>query len=114
MVETGTFIDGFVNKDGETCRAFTLEERTFRHTLELANDRSVDKALLAEGAYYDAAVISRRLKVAGIEQLTPEMVLELQGDDADVLTNAIMVLEKRRDEFRRAQQAQSEAAASPA
>ena len=110
MQITGTFLHGLAAADGSICRAFTLDERRFRHTLELANDSSINKDLLGEPAYYDASIICKRLKVEVIGHLTPEMVLDLEGDDGDVLASAIMSLAQRRDEFRRAQQAAQEAA----
>lgn len=103
MEQTGTFPYGIANDQGEICRDFVLKERTFRHTLELANDPSVNKDLLSDPAYYDAAVISKRLSVAGIAKLTPDMVLDLEGEDGDALANAIMTLDQRRSEFRKAQ-----------
>ena len=112
MVHSGTFPNGIINAAGELCRDFTLCERTFRNTLELANDSTVDKELLVEPAYYDASILSKRLKVVGIDKLTPEMVLDLEGDDGDTLANAIMSLDQRRTEFRRTQQAAPETPAS--
>ncbi|MDA8428940.1 MAG: hypothetical protein M0T70_06755 [Geobacteraceae bacterium] len=114
MVQTSTFPNGILNDKGEACRDFILHERTFRHTLELANDPAIKKELLAAPAYYDAAIISKRLKVAGIDSLTPEMVLDLEGDDGDTLAQAMMDLDQRRAEFRSTQQAAPKAADSPA
>lgn len=104
MVQTDTFPNGITNDKGELCRDFILQERTFRHTLELANDPAIKKELLGSPAYYDAAIISKRLAVAGIDKLTPDMVLDLEGDDGDTLANAMMELDKRRAEFRSQQQ----------
>lgn len=103
MEHSGKFPHGIIH-DGVACCDFVLKERTFRHTLELANDPTINKDLFSDPAYYDAAVISKRLSVAGIEKLTPEMVLDLEGDDGDTLANAIMALDQRRTEFRKAQQ----------
>ncbi len=114
MVQTGTFAYGIIDAEGRCGRDFTLHERTFRHALELANDSSIDKDLFADPAYYDAAVISKRLKVEGIDRLTPEMVLDLEGEDSDLLANAIVTLDQRRTEFRKEQQAAQKAAAGPA
>ena len=114
MVETGTFPHGITNAKGEACREFILDERTFRHTLELANDPAIKKELLSSSTYYDAAIISKRLKVAGIDKLTPDMVLDLEGDDGDTLANAMMDLDQRRAEFRKQQQIAPEADDSPA
>lgn len=114
MNVAGTFPNGIINGQGEACKEFTLNERAFRHTLELANDSTINKDLLGEPAYYDASIICKRLKVEGIDHLTPEMVLDLEGDDGDVLANAIMSLDQRRTEFRRTQQAAPKAAPSPA
>jgi len=110
---TGTFPDGITNTKGEICRDFILQERTFRHTLELANDPAINKDLLGDYVYYDACIISKRLKVTGIEYLSPEMVLDLGGGDGDTLANAIMDLDKRRSDFRSAQQAAQKAPDSP-
>ena len=112
MVQTGTFPNGITNDKGEICREFILQERTFRHTLELANDAGIKKELLGAPAYYDAAIISKRLAVAGIDKTTPDMVLDLEGDDGDTLANAMMELDARRTDFRKGQQAAQEAAAS--
>lgn len=114
MVETGTFTFGITNDKGEACRDFILHERAFRHTLELANDPAIKKELLVSPTYYDAAIISKRLKVAGIDSLTPEMVLDLDGDDGDTLAQAIMDLDQRRSEFRSSQQGAPKATDSPA
>lgn len=111
MVQTGTFPNGIVNDQGKPCAEFILHERTFRHTLELANDATIDKKLLSDSAYYDAAIISKRLKVAGIDNLTAEMVLDLDGADGDTLANAMMDLDQRRADFRKEQQAAAQAAA---
>ena len=114
MQETGTFPIGVINEAGEPCRDFTLDERTFRHTLELANDRTIKKEKLSDPAYYDAAIISKRLKIAGVTTVTPEMVLDLDGDDGDALASVMMQQDKRRSEFRGAKQAVPEAADSVA
>lgn len=111
MVQTGTFPNGITNDKGELCREFILQERTFRHTLELANDAAIKKELLVAPAYYDAAVLSKRLAVAGIGKMTPDMVLDLEGEDGDELANAIMDLDQRRTEFRSQQQAAAQASA---
>jgi hypothetical protein len=113
MEQTGTFPNGITNDKGALCRNFTLAERTFRHTLELANDPAVKKELLSDPAYYDAAIISKRLKVNMIDTLTPEMVLDLEGDDGDTLAQAMMDLDQRRAEFRKKQQAAPETTDSP-
>lgn len=114
MVQTGTFPNGIINDKGEACREFILAERTFRHTLELAGDPDVKKELLAAPAYYDAAIISKRLAVAGIQKMTPDMVLDLDGEDGDVLANAMMDLDQRRAEFRNQQQVAAQTAAGAA
>lgn len=114
MVQTGTFPNGITNDKGEPCREFILQERTFRHTLELANDPAIKKELLASPAYYDAAIISKRLAVAGIDKMTVDMVLDLDGEDGDELANAMMDLDQRRDDFRKEQQTAAQAAAGTA
>jgi len=114
MVQTGTFPNGIINDKGEACRDFILHERAFRHTLELANDQAIKKELLASPTYYDAAIISKRLKVAGIDNMTPEMVLDLEGDDGDTLAQAMMDLDQRRADFRSSQQAAQKATDCPA
>ncbi len=111
MVHTGTFLNGIINDKGIACREYILHERTFRNTLELANDPVIDKKLLSDTAYYDAAIISKRLKVAGINNVTPEMVLDLDGADGDTLGYAMFDLDQRREEFRSGQQAAQETAA---
>lgn len=110
---TGIFPNGFITAEGDICKDFTLQERTFRNTLELANDPAINKDLLGDYVYYDACIISKRLKVTGIEYLSPEMVLDLDGADGDTLANAIMDLDKRRSDFRSAQQAAQKAPDSP-
>jgi len=109
MEQTGTFPNGIINKEGKICQDFTLVERTFRHILEVANDPSIKKEMFSDPSYYDAAIISKRLKIAGIDNLTPEMVLDLEGDDGDILAQAMMVLDQRRAEFRKQQQTAQEA-----
>lgn len=111
MTESGTFPEGII-VDGKVCREFVLHERTFRCTLELANDPAIKRELLSTPAYYDAAIISKRLKVAGIDNLTPEMVLDLDGDDGDTLAQAMMALDQRRAEFRSTQQVTQKTATS--
>jgi len=110
-METGTFPHGILNEEGELCKAFVLHERTFRHSLQLANDPALKQELLVDPVYYDAAIISKRLTIAGIPAITPEMVLDLEGDNGDALANAMMALDKRRTEFRSANKAAPEAAA---
>jgi len=114
MVHTGTFPNGITNDQGALCRDFILHERTFRHALEVGNDKTIKQELLSSPVYYDALIISRRLKISGIEQLTPEQVLDLEGEDADTLVSAMMDLDQRRSDFRKEQQAAAQAAAGPA
>lgn len=114
MVQTGTFPEGIVTGDGTLCREYTLHERAFRHVLEVAHDPDIDKALMGDPVYYDAAILSKRLEVAGIDRLTPEVILDLSGDDGDELATAIMELDQRRAEFRKAQQTNAQAAAGTA
>ena len=114
MVQTGTFIDGIINGQGAACREFILHERTFRHALEVGNDRTIQQDLLSDPVYYDAVIISKRLKVAGIDRMTPEQVLDLCAEDGDCLIDAILQLDQRRAEFRSQQQAAAQAAAGPA
>jgi hypothetical protein len=111
MVQTGTFPFGINNDKDVLCSEYVLVERTFRHSLELANDPAIDSKLISDPVYYDAAMYSKRLKVAGIDRLTPDMVLDLAGDDADELASASVQLDKRRAEFRKSKQAASQAAA---
>lgn len=111
MVQTGTFPNGIPNDKGELCRDFILHERTFRNTLELGNDPHIKREQLSDPVYYDAAIYSKRLKVAGIDKLTPEMVLDLEGVDGDELAGACVDLDHRRAEFRSQQQAAPKAAA---
>jgi len=113
MQITGTFPNGVTTAEGDICKDFILQERTFRNTLELANDSAINKDLLKDPAYYDACIISKRLKVSGIEYLSPEVVLDLDGADGDTLADAIMDLDKRRSDFRSAQQAAQKAPDSP-
>lgn len=113
MNVTGIFPNGVINDQGEVCKEFVLNERTFRHSLELANDRSIDKELLVDPVYYDAAIIAKRLTVTGLDCLSPEMVLELEGEDGDALAQAIMTLDQRRSEFRSAAPGAPKTADSP-
>ncbi len=113
MEQTGSFPNGIINEKGAICREFTLVERTFRQILEVANDKAIKKELLSDPSYYDAAIISKRLKVTMIDYLTPEMVLDLEGDDGDTLAHAMMDLDQRREEFRKTQQAAPETTNSP-
>lgn len=108
MEQTGTFPRG-IEIGGQFHREFALAPRLFRHTMELAYDPAVDKTLLADPVYYDAAIIARRLTVPGVAKVTPEMVLNLDGDDGDELATAIMSLDKRRAEFRGAAGSQGSA-----
>lgn len=114
MVETGTFPHGITNDKGELCREYILQERTFRNTLEIGHDPDVKKELISDTVYYDAAIYSKRLKVAGIDKLTVDMVLDLDGEDGDELASACVQLEFRRAEFRKGQQATTKAADSAA
>lgn len=113
MVQTGIFPHGILNEKGEPCRDYILHERTFRHTLELANDPGINKDLINNSTYYDAAIYAKRLKVAGIDNLTPDMVLDLDAEDGDELAEAVTQLEQRREEFRNSQQTPPKAADSP-
>ena len=105
MVHTGTFPNGILNEQGTLCREYILQERTFRTMLDVGNDTTLDVKQINDASYYDAAIISKRLKVAGIDSLTPDMVLDLEGADADELARAMIDLDKRRGEFRKSHQA---------
>ena len=113
MNVAGTFPNGIINGQGEACKEFVLNERTFRHSLELANDRGINKELLVDPVYYDAAIIAKRLTIPGLDSLTPDMVLDLDGEDGDALAQAIMTLDQRRSEFRSAAPPVSKAVDSP-
>lgn len=104
MEQSGTFINGILNAAGEPCRDFIVVERTFRHTLLLANDKTLDKAQLDDPVYTDAAMIAKRITVTGLPDVTPEMILALEGEDGDVLSTALYTLDQRRAEFRNKQQ----------
>ena len=113
MVQTGTFTIGITNGKGELCREYILHERTFRNTLELGSDPDIKIEQISDPVYYDAAIYSKRLKVAGIDKLTPEMVLDLEGADGDELSIACVKLDQRRAEFRKEQQTAAKAAVGP-
>jgi hypothetical protein len=106
MEQPGKFPEGIVVEGVAYCD-FTLGEKTFRTTLEVGNDRTLDRKKLEDSVYYDACLFAKRLTVKGIEKLTPEQILDLSGPDGDELILAEVTLEKRRQEFRGAAQAAS-------
>lgn len=107
MTITGTFPEGIIYQ-GAICRNFTLEELRFEHILQIAHDPATDVDRLSEDVYYDAAKYAKRLKVEGIDQVTPEMVLDLSGPNSTELIIQTATLEKRRQDFRDAAQAAAE------
>lgn len=107
MQVAGTFPEGIITKDG-IFRNFTLQEQTFRTTLEIAHDQDIDKDLMNDEVYYSACLMSKRLSVAGLDKVTPEQVLELSALDAAELINKTNVLETQRANFRSAAQAAAE------
>jgi hypothetical protein len=112
MEQSDTFLYGITTADGKVCREFVLAERTFRHSLEVVNDPSIAKHRLSDPTFYDAAILTKRLRVDGVEKLTPEQILDLDGEDGDILAQAMVGLDERRSEFRRAQQTAADAADS--
>ncbi|GFO67879.1 hypothetical protein GMLC_14580 [Geomonas limicola] len=113
MEQAGKFPEGII-VDGVCHCDFTLVEKTFRTTLEVSNDPTIDRKLMDDNAYYDACLYAKRLKVKGLDKLTPEQVLDLSGPDSDELILAEVTLEKRRQAFRDAAQAASKDPGSPA
>ncbi len=106
MTEAGTFTHGIV-VDGQVCREFVLAEEVFGHTIEVMNDTSLDREALKTPAYYASALLAKRLTVAGIAAVTPEMVIGLSRDDGMQLLVLSAELDDRRQLFR----SQTEAAA---
>lgn len=113
MTENGTFEYGIPDADGVMHREFSLSERTFRHTLAVANSPLVNRDRLVDPVYYDAAIYAQRLAVDGIDQLSPDQVLDLEGVDGDLLAHATMNLDKRRADFRAKQLGRDKTASSP-
>lgn len=101
---SGSFPEGIIHAGGVHTE-FILSEQTFRTTLEIAHDPDIDRDLMNDEVYYSAAMMSKRLKVAGIAKLTPEMVLDLSALDSQELADKTMKLETQRSNFRDAAQA---------
>lgn len=108
MVETGTLIDGIMDATGAVHREFTLDEERFRHSLEIANDKAISALATADSVFYQAALLAKRLTVQGIETVTPDMILDLSGEDGDLLMQANGRLDDKRKAFRDAAQAAPE------
>jgi hypothetical protein len=108
MEIAGRFPEGIITADGRIFRDFMLLEQTFRTTLEIAHDQSIDKDLLDDEVYYSACLMAKRLTVDGIDNLSPEQVLDLSAEDAAELINKTSILERQRANFRDAAQAAAE------
>lgn len=112
MKATGCFPEGLII-NGMVYKEFTLEEHTFRHTLELASDPAIDYKRLDDPAYYQAAVFSRRLSIPGV-RLSVDDILEMSGIDGQELVRASNEVELQRKIFRDAAAAATEGHDSPA
>lgn len=99
MEHKGTFPVG-IEVEGEFFREFLLREERFKHKLAVFTDHSIARAALVDPAYMAAAVLAKRLTVAGIERVTPEMVLDLFPEDGNELGMAGASIVQRRNEFR--------------
>ncbi|MCM0081775.1 hypothetical protein L4X63_09255 [Geomonas sp. Red32] len=81
-------------------RDFVLQEETMEHTFVVLNDLELDAARMKVGSYFQAAVISARVKIEGVN-VTPEMILDLDPADGLYLMAKTDELEARRAEFRK-------------
>lgn len=113
MQITGKFPEGIITND-RICRDFTLQEQTFRTRLEIAFDPDINTDLLADGVYDAACLMAKRLRVDGIDKLTPEQVLDLSAQDSSELIGKTLKLESQRANFRSAAQAAEEKRAGAA
>jgi hypothetical protein len=99
FTEQGTLPDGIL-ENSIICQDYTLAEETFRHTLEVGNDPAIDSKRLNDSTYFSAAILAKRLTVAGVAAITPDTVLDLSGADGRELMYRAAVLDQRREEFR--------------
>lgn len=108
LIEKGTFLHG-IEHDGKLFREFTLEEEVMRHTFAVSNDPDLDLERLAgdekkkvppDAAYYSACIMASRLKVEGLDKVTPEQVENLSKHDGQLLLILSAQIEQRRDHFR--------------
>ena len=114
MNVTGTFPEGIITEDGRICREYVLEEQLFRHTLEIAHDKDIEQEAVNDQVYYSACLLSKRFTIAGIQKVTPAMILNLSAQDGVELANATFTLENQRSNFRSAAQAaEKERAGAP-
>lgn len=110
---TGTFPEGMIH-EGKLYREFSLAPETFRHSLSLMSDPSVNVSQLHDDAYFRAAMFAQRLIVPGVQHISPDMVLDLSGDDGQEILTASNELMKRRQEFRSSLEAATQNAGGPA
>ncbi|MDA8413028.1 MAG: hypothetical protein M0023_04480 [Desulfobacteraceae bacterium] len=110
FTEKGTFTHGII-VDNKIHREFVLEEEVMRHTFLVSNDPTLDFVRLAgndkakppvpaDEAYYSACLMAARLKVEGLDKVTPEQVEQLSKEDARRLLTLSAIIEQRRDHFR--------------
>jgi hypothetical protein len=104
-----TFIHG-ICVNGKVHRKFTLEEEVMRHTFLVSNDRTLDldrltgdekKRIPPDEAYFQACIMAARLKVEGIDKVTPEQVESLSKSDGHQLMYLSSIIENRRELFRK-------------
>ncbi|NVO00761.1 MAG: hypothetical protein HXX17_15705 [Geobacteraceae bacterium] len=91
------------DKDGANriFRNFILEEEVGKHTFDVMNDDTLDRERLAnDPGYYSAALLASRIKLQGIENVTPEIVQDLHPLDLKYLLGEAADLDQRRDLFR--------------
>jgi hypothetical protein len=99
MEHKGTLPIG-IEVDGKMCREYTLVEERFRHKLEVYTDADCGEQALKDPTYHTAAVLAKRLKIEGIEKVTPDMVLDLFPEDGSEIGNAASGIAARRSDFR--------------
>jgi hypothetical protein len=119
FTEKGAFTHGII-VDNKIYREFILEEEVMRHTFLVSNDYSLDIVRLAgdekkkiepDAGYYSACLMAARLKVSGLDKVTPEQVESLFKTDGQTLLITSANIEQRRELFR--SQAEADAQGHP-
>jgi hypothetical protein len=108
LTESGTFIHG-IEHEGKFYREFVLEEEVMRHTFMVSNDNSLNlerlagdekKKIAPDAGYFSACIMAARLKVEGLDRVSPEQLEELSKADGMLLLVMSAQLEQRRTLFR--------------
>ena len=98
MKEKGNLPVG-IEYQGQTCTQFTLREQIVADAIEILESQDAKRALASDN-YYGVCVMAKRLKIAGIPEITPAMVMAMNQLDYDEVHKAEQRFDQRRLEFR--------------